>query len=172
MKIGIDIDDTMTNTLGMMKKYLKQYSNEPISLNWNDWSDKTKHEFLFEYMETIAKNVELKENVLENLEYLKNKGHELFVVTSRSNYFAPNITTLTEQYIIKNNLPFDHIITSAGNKLDVCIKNDIDLLIDDNKVICELLTKNGIKVILFDSELNKNCKIKRICHWNEIKKVL
>ena len=171
MKIGIDIDDTMTNTTEILEFYLKQYDKIVETSDWTKWDKSIQRDFFNKNMVSIVTNVKLKKNVKEVLYELKN-NNTLVLITSRSDRYADNICNLTEKFIKDNELPFDNIFTCSGDKVNICMNEHIDILIDDNKYICEKVYEKGIEVLLFDSKYNKDSKFRRVYNWVEIKEII
>ena len=48
-----------------------------------------------------------------------------------------------------------------------CLKNDIDIMIDDSVRICSDLITSGITTILMDTPYNRKINIKRVKNWEE-----
>jgi len=78
MRIGIDIDDTITNShdyvIYLKKKYLPQYDSTKLL------PDDVFREFINKYDSLIHKNAPLKEGVVEAITYLKNAGHTIYIM--------------------------------------------------------------------------------------------
>ena len=74
MKIGIDIDNTITNTLPILKKYCREYNDTVIkrglemhdngvaSFNLYDWTPEENMDFCVKYLEEVVLQAEVKEN--------------------------------------------------------------------------------------------------------------
>lgn len=64
------------------------------------------------------------------------------------------------------------ILTNAYNhqeKADICIKNNVDIMIDDSINVCLKCSESGIKSLLFNTEYNKNeISFTRVNNWEEI----
>ena len=61
------------------------------------------------------------------------------------------------------------MIANSGDKGIVCYNNKIDLFIDDSVTHLEDVSLYGIKVLLFDSEYNRdNIKFDRVKNWYQI----
>lgn len=144
MRIGIDIDDTITNShdyvIYLKKKYLPQY--DPYQMLPNDVFD----EFIHKYDSEIHQNAPLKEGVVEAITYLKKQGHTIYIMSARGNYSDSSYADSYE-YLKKNNIPFDKLICNIGTKVEAVKREKIDLFIDDNINICNELRNNGINVI-------------------------
>ena len=71
MKIGIDIDDTITNTTTTTAKYLAKYDHKYDLNSKEDFSDRKTFDFLINNIENIQSEVELKPGVKEAFDELK-----------------------------------------------------------------------------------------------------
>lgn len=76
----------------------------------------------------------------------------------------------TKEWLRKNNIYYDKIIFSPEDKLDICINNNIDIMIEDKTDnINKISTK--IPVICFNAGYNEICKgknIYRVYTWYDI----
>ncbi len=144
MRIGIDIDDTITNSrdyvVSLKKKYLPQYN--PYEM----LPDDVFQEFIHKYDSDIHTNAPLKEGVVEAISYLKEQGHTIYIMSARGNYSDSSYED-SREYLIKHNIPFDKLLCNLGTKIDAIRREKIDLFIDDNTHICDELRKNGVNVI-------------------------
>lgn len=170
MKIGIDMDDTICCTTEEVDKYELVYLKENNLTSEELWSVKENREkFLYQFIEDIWKDVSLKDGVVDILRELK-KDNELYIVTARTNKYVDDILNITNNYLNKNNIMVDGIFVEAGDKVDVCVNNGIDKMIDDSRFIYERLTSNGIDVILFDDKRRNLDITNRVDNWNDILK--
>ena len=86
------------------------------------------------------------------LQKLKDEGHTIFIITKR---FSNKPYERSIKLLTKNKLPYDKLIINAGNKLEACKNNKIDLFIDNSISICDNLNKNGIKAYVINTYYNK-----------------
>lgn len=146
MRIGIDIDDTITNS----KEYvtnLKKHLYPEYDYNKNLPED-VFLEFINKYDSVIHKNVELKDGVKESLDYLKEQGHEIIFITARGE-FSKTSEEDTLNYFKEYNIPYDKLICEAYDKGKIAFDNKIDIFIDDLLTNCRRVNTYGIKVIKF-----------------------
>lgn len=172
MKIGIDMDDTICSTSETITEYQNKFIKEKninIDTLWNN--NKYKEEFLNKYLKDIYMKVKIKDNCIKVLNELS-KNHELYIITARTKNYVNNIIDVIEIYLEKNNIKVDGIFINGKDKVDICIKNKIDVMIDDSYYNYDKLISNGIVAILFD-ENNYYSNIKnRINNWEEISKII
>ncbi len=104
MNIGIDIDDTITDTFDFLMKYVAEYFNLDINyLRKNNFSYNNLHlncrKYEFEFAKkTYAKllpSIPLKKDVSEYIRKIKDLGHKIIIITARDNnlYDAPYDST-------------------------------------------------------------------------------
>ncbi len=184
MIIGIDIDDTITDTYEVMVNYAQEYTinilkREPI-INENNcpdhfyakflhnWQGEEDLEFLKDYYKKIIVNVKPKTLALDYLKKLHDEGNKIILITARwtADYF--DVEKLTKEWISKNNIPCDKLIINAENKLIAAKQENIDVFIDDSFKNCKMIADNGIKTFLMDTRVNRGLedeKIKRVYSW-------
>lgn len=160
MRIGIDIDDTVVNTTESFFSVMKKHNiNE--ELYYRKFMDPERLDFLHKYYDEIILNTNLKYNVVEVLNELNRLGHKIFVITARNyefgKYSVSNVFDLIEKY----KLPIEEVYYDEQEKYDAFKKLKLDLMIDDSEYVCDLLKKNNINYLMFDSLSNKDSNLKR-----------
>jgi uncharacterized protein len=183
MNIGIDIDDTITNSSNIFIKYAKKF-NKIYNINYNideaelnqkkafGWSRKNQNVFAKRYLKRILQEAEPNVGVIEGLQYLKKMGYRLVFITARNDAEVSGIYELTKQWLINNNIKFDKLIVNCNNKLQTCLDNNIRLFIDDNYNVCkDIWNSKKIEVFLYETNYNKkydNLNFVKVKNWNEI----
>ena len=184
MIIGIDIDDTISDTYEVMINYAQEYQinelkREPILkkgscnthfyltylLDWNNGEDKG---FLNEYYERIVKETKPRTLALKYLQKLHEDGNKIVLITARWEAENFDVRKATENWIKANNVPCDKLIINAKNKLIAAQSENVDVFIDDSFSNCKQISDAGIKTFLMDSRSNKEFedeKIERIYSW-------
>ncbi len=175
MNIAIDIDDTITNTYETIIPMISLYYNKDLNkLLQNKPSYNSLYnlpnfmDFVHKYFETIARIAPLKENVVDTLQKLKKEGHNIIFVTSRNNEFFNDAYKTCQDFFKENNIPFDKLITNASNKAEVCLKEHIDLFIDDNTKHCLAVSKKGIPTLQFITNFAGNSKLNKVSSWQDV----
>lgn len=180
MKIGIDIDDTLIDSCDIVEeyayKYSNQYGNENIIKNNIDkilrgnFKEKEIIDFFSDYAREMGEKQQVKENAKEIIDKLKEEGNQIYIITARSNKFYKDVNKYVKDFLDKNNIYYDKIITSCSYKVDVCKSENIDIMFDDAIDTCESLVENGIDAVVFNSRINSNksTKCKRVNNWNEV----
>lgn len=183
MKIGIDLDDTITKTDEILFKYAKIYNEEEKILfninreEWNltkafGWNEENIKEFFSKYLKSIYEEAEIKENAKERINKLKDDGNEIIIITARDTKSLKEVHKVCKDWLINNKINVDKIVVDGEDKAQKCLENKIDIFIDDNICNCENVYNNlKIPVLLMNGRYNKdyqNPKIKRVYNWNEI----
>lgn len=185
MKIGIDIDNVISNFNDeLLKEFLehdKELRNTGI-INANayyikrgmfDWSQEEIDDFYYKNIERIAKNLKVINKAPEYIKKLKEKGYEIYIISGRDNGEYSNPHKMTRDWLKKYNIDYDKLIlTNAYNpfeKAKACLENKVDIMIDDSISVCTEIANNGITAILMDTPYNRNVdNIKRVYNWEEI----
>ena len=187
MRIGIDIDDTLTdvkdelieageNYARSLGKDIKVDKNfEDKNNNGNKWQEMFQFNyeelkyFLKEIQESITNKAKPRENVVEVINKLKNDGNEIIIITARDSEFHDDPYKYSKDWLDKNNIYYDKLVVNARNKEDACIEEKIDLFIDDSKSNCLNVKKAGIKTIRVCNVIEEN-NSNLICfnNWNDI----
>ena len=183
MRIGIDLDDTITKTDEILFKYAKIYNEEEKILfninreEWNltkafGWNEENIKEFFSKYLKSIYEEAEIKENAKERINKLKDDGNEIIIITARDTKSLKEVHEVCKDWLINNKINVDKIVVDGEDKAQNCLENKIDIFIDDNICNCENVYNNlKIPVLLMNGRYNKdyqNPKIKRVYNWNEI----
>lgn len=188
MRIGIDIDNVISNFDEMLlETYLihdKELRNTGI-INPNakyirtgmfDWSNEEELSFYRDNIECIAKKLKVKEKAKEYIDRLHNDGHLIYIITGRDNGEYSEPYNMTKKWLDENNIYYDNLILTDAYDMHAksleCLKNDIDIMIDDSVRICSDLITSGITTILMDTPYNRKINIRRVKNWEEFYEVV
>ena len=167
MRIGIDVDNTMTNTfeylLDLKEKYLPNMEDD-----YHNWDTDIKDEFLEEHIEEIWKNCTLKDNCKEIIAKLRSLGHEIIIISYRQNIYNQNSFEILDEYLKKNNIEVDELYVGITEKGEFCEACLIDLFIDDKLENLDAVSDKGIDVIQFYNKFEKTGKYQVVKTWNEL----
>lgn len=189
MNIGIDIDDTISDTFEALLAYSQKYTIEDLKRESNidinkdylnhlyiesasGWNDLETKNFWEKYYEDILKAVNIKNFASKVINNKRKNGDKIFLITAR--WDMPNFDTkkLTENWLLENNVQYDKLFMNASDKVQLVKENNIDLFIDDSFNNCKQISENtNAKVYMMTSLVNKNLgdkKIKRVFSWPEI----
>ena len=186
MRIGIDIDDTMTDIKEKLTKaaikYAKSLNKDIQTIDNNDIVDiynnvniyqklfnfsheELKH-FLGPLQEEITNNAVPCENCVKVINDLHKDGHEIYIVTARDKEFHEDPYLQSKEWLEKNKIYYDKLIVNARDKKIACLENNIALLIDDSISNCLNVANVGIDAIIIGNK--NNSKIKSVDNWQEI----
>ncbi len=190
MKIGIDIDGVLTDLeqfqYNECAKYVKLNYNKnivnPYGYDSKDIFDITKEEDdnMWKYFYKLYNlDYKARKYASEVIKKMKEEGAIIYIITSRDNTTREDKEGFLARknvvkWLSKNKIPYDKIIYtndySSQNKLNACINNNIDIMIEDKKENIESISEK-IKVICFNANYNLDCKGKNIirCYsWYDI----
>ncbi len=181
MRIGVDIDDTIVDTTKRIEEYVIEHlgmesaeviDNKTKKVLQSDFLDAESESFIRDHFSQIAESALIKDHALDVLNRLKER-HEIYIITARSNDLT-NSVDLTINYLKDYNIPHDKLITRAFDKVDDCIENGIDIMIDDKVSTIETIKAAGIETLLFNSKWNNNVETKspRVDNWLEVEKYI
>ena len=188
MNIGIDIDDTISNTFESATYYAEKYvrevlKREPVKNMANvkdhyyirdmfDLTDEEATNFWKEYYERIVENVKPKTSSVEMINKLKEDGNRIVIITARWSDDEIDAFKISEEWFKKYGIKYDKLYVGIERKDGTALNENIDLFIDDSINQCRIVTNAGIRSYLFDSETNRHIcpdkEIERVLSWNEI----
>ena len=103
MNIGIDIDDTLTDTTKLANAILH---NNPKYIDVLDYHDLNKKDFIQfgkNHLDEIQKYMILKDGVVETLKFWKNKGYKIYIITARGSKGMDFLMPITLEFLKNNN---------------------------------------------------------------------
>lgn len=174
MVLGIDIDDTLTNTkdkqIIIWKKYIKENPTdkytEELPDNINSFNDEYISKFWDENRYELSFNTTFKENVSEILIKLHNEGYKICIITSRPDSKYKDLKNELNNWFKNNKIYTDIIYTDIRNKGIFCKNNNIDILIDDSLHHIEEANNLNVKTIMFND--NKKYKGYQVNNWIDL----
>ena len=174
MRIGIDIDNTITDTSSYIKKLLIKNNLSDISCDFDNY---TKEE-LIKYDKLIRDNIEdimfncrLNDKAKEVIEKLYEK-HKIYLITARTNYFSDNLYQITLDYLKKNGILYHELLFGYVQKKEICIEKQLDIMLDDNIEVMNSLNDTDIRNILFRTEHNEDYEGEFVTNWKEFEKLI
>lgn len=182
MKIGIDIDGVIFDSETEFK--VRAELHDIIVLKGNNminkeesyfqekynWSEEIIEDFITKYRADISKKCNFMPGAVEIINLLKEDGHELIIITSRSN--MQNEKGIAQKRFKEKGLKFDKYYWGIKNKAEICKKENIDIMIDDYYKNCKQISDGKIKTLYFreypNYELEENEYLKEVHNWGEI----
>ena len=175
MRIGIDIDDTITETASLiddvlMENRLYDLDNDFDSYGYEEL--KSYSDIISENIYKVLKNCPIKNNAVEVIKHIKDLGHEIYIITARNNLYSKNVIDITISFLKEHGIIYDKIIFDCDEKKSVCLDNKIDIMLDDKASLIENLENTKTVGILFTAPFNKDSKCRRVNNWLEFKSII
>jgi len=187
MKIGIDLDGVVFDSETTFRTYEEIYDmnclhgnhlinrEEPKFQTRYHWTEEQQQEFVKNYFLKVSQESQIMSGFLGVYPLLKRQGHEFVVITARGGYLEEMkedaIRLLTE-----NHIQFDNYYWKINDKLEICKKENIDIMIDDDWRIIEDLAKNHVRTLYFRDTnlkvLEENEYMKEVNNWGDIYRYL
>lgn len=183
MKIGIDLDGVAIDSETTFRTYEEIFDidilngnnlinrEEPKFQARYNWTKEQEKEFIEKYFLKISKESNLMSGFMATYELLKQQGHEFVVITARGG-FIKEMKDDAIRLLNENNITFDKYYWHIDDKLEICQKENVDIMIDDDWKIIKKLTENKIKTLYFRDtnlmKLEENEYIKEVNNWGDI----
>lgn len=185
MKIGIDLDGVVLDSETTFRTYSEIFAvekgknivdrAEPKFQARYNWTEEEQKEFIEKYFLTVSKESGLMSGFLAVYRLLKQQGHEFVVITARGGH-VKEMKDDAERVLRENNIEFDKYYWRVEDKLEICKKENIDVMIDDDWQIVKKLSENGIKTLYFrDTNLKKleeSEVVKEVNNWGDIYRII
>ena len=189
MNIGIDIDNTITNTRDVILDYVQIFDRENnintrVDLDYYSleeslqWDTELIKQFLSTYLTDIYQYVTPKPYALEVIREL-HQCHSITLITSR-NQRDQIIKATTLEWLSLHQVEYDRLVMNSTanmhhfSKLESCLDNNIDVMIEDHHDL-SLELSGIIPVVMFDYPYNAHLdanNITRVRDWLEVKTVI
>ena len=189
MRIGIDIDGVLTDIEQFQldygsKFYYENYKKEIVNhkeYETYDIFDSNKeidNLFWNKYFIDYSVNVKARDLSSEVIKKLKEDRNEIYIVTARGSFLSHSSGVMTydenkkvvKKWLEKNDIYYDKLIFSPGDKLDICLENNIDIMIEDSVHNINIVSTK-LPVICFHANYNELChgeNIIRCYSWYDI----
>ncbi len=190
MVIGLDIDDTITDTLAVMMAYaqkftiedlgreieIKEIANNRLDIDYvlviHVWSFEVVLKFFRRYYRRMIEQTTPFFFAKEIISKLRAEGHKIILITARwdevvEDGIAP-AREVTEAWLEKHGIEYDKLIVNAGNKGEIAKENNVDVFVDDSLKNCISVASKGIKAFIMDNRCNANSNangITRVFSW-------
>ena len=183
MKIGIDLDGVVIDSEQTFRTYEEIFDidilkannliniEEPKFQNRYNWTKEQEEEFIKRYFMKVSNESELMSGFKIVYELLKTQGHELIAITARGG-FIKEMKDDAVRLLEKNNIIFNKYFWKINDKLEICKKENVDIMIDDDWRIINKLSENKIKTLYFRDvnikKLEENEYIKEVNNWGQV----
>ena len=183
MKIGIDLDGVVIDSETTFRTYEEIFDidvlkgnnlinkEEPKFQARYNWTNEQEKEFIEKYFMTVSKESNLMSGFIGTYNLLKEQGHEFVVITARGG-FIKEMKDDAIRLLEENNIKFDKYYWNVEDKLEICKKEKLDLMIDDDWKIIKRLADNKVKALYFRDtnlmKLEESNYIKEVNNWGDI----
>ena len=183
MKIGIDLDGVVIDSETTFRTYEEIFDidtlkgnnlvkkEEPKFQARYDWTDKEEKQFIEKYFLTVSKESNLMSGFIAVYNLLKKQNHKFIVITARGG-FIKEMKDDAIRLLNENKIEFDKYYWKVEDKFEICKKENIDIMIDDDWKIIQRLADNKIKTLYFRDtnlvKLEENEYIKEVNNWGDI----
>ncbi len=174
MRIGIDIDDTFTETKKIFSKYLKKYRKEKkidISLV-EKMSNEMYFDFLNLYGDSIYRFVKEKKHASRIVRNWGLDGIEVYFVTARSEKECREVEKITKEFFRLHDVPYRDIIFRSQNKYEDTKCLELDVFIDDRESVLDSFPKNDMLKLRMVPNKMIYSKYQKVTNWKEIDAII
>ena len=188
MRIGIDLDGVIFDSEKLYRVYSELFDvcelkrNSIISegeLKFQkryDWTEEEKNLFIEKYHRRIVHEANFMPGVIEVLKMLKDNGNQFILITARGGIAKDMISVTEEKLKSKGLFIFEKCYWGTINKDEICVKENIDIMIDDYIDNCRMVAESNIKTIYLKDapsyEAEENPNIITLYNWGEIYRYL
>ena len=186
MRIGVDIDGVL-NDIGQwhyscgfkfcIDNHIQRgfHPHEYMIEKQFELTDEENYKFWREYIFDLMVSIPTRPYAGNILKLLKEMGHEIVILTARDNRYLTNqyantMNFYVEEWLHKNNIPYDEIIAGPGKKRDKCLRHKLDIMIED-KASNVIEISEVIPVLCFDAPYNLSIQkdtVYRVYSWSQI----
>lgn len=180
MRIGIDIDDTITNSYKEVFTEIGKYYNvnshylieagykyEDIINDKKNFPDYMK--FSRTIVENIIKTVTIKHGAKETIKKLQDEGNEIILITARDYQEFSSPYDITKQFLKENDICHNQLYVGIRQKGKFCKEHNIDILIDDSITHCRSAKEHNVHHLLLDNTFNRDAlELDRVYSWYDI----
>ncbi len=175
LNICIDIDGTITDPYHFIP-YLNELYNKNITneeCNTVFWEDlyNVKMELMLKEFHSRYMHAYEEALLIDEAKSIINKlkeDHNLYFVTARS----PHLEDVTKKWLVDNGvLDIDVHLLGSDEKIEKAKELDCNIFIEDNPSNAVNLAGEGMKVLLIETNYNKDVdheNITRVNNWSEI----
>lgn len=175
MNIGIDIDNTITETSLLANYLVKNDNRYDENQDYHNLSKADLMDFLTRYLEEIVYNVKLKPHVTTVLNKWHKLGYKIIFITARGAEKTDGLVNLktlclTSMYFEKMNIPFDEIVFFKDSKEGAALDYKLDIFIDDKEQVLNEMKKANVKTLrMVENDKSNHIVVK---NWFEIEKII
>lgn len=182
MVIGIDIDGVLLDSekefrvaeelydmLVLNKNSIKNIE-EPRFQDRYNWNEEENNKFIDDYLIELSKICNIMPGAKKVIDLLKKDGHTLIIITARGGHNI-EMKYIAKEKLKKAGIFVDKEYWQTKDKVAICKKENVDIMIDDFYKICEQTAKEKIRTLyLREAGMKKlnNEYIIEVHNWGEI----
>lgn len=173
MKIAIDVDDCISNTVEVdfatcweynqmlhpddNNLYESNYHNAPTIFGFDKATDDA---FYIQQRKLVVKEnlIQPKVFAARVINQFIEDGHDVTILTSRGDLYWGNALLETEKWLKKHGIHYTRCVANSGSKGEYCKANKIDVMLEDNPKYAKQVNDEGIRTILLLANYNKDYK--------------
>ena len=182
MIIGLDIDDVIFDTSGVLRGVLDKLENEKISeIKLDVMRGDTKvpgvGEFLKKYLVVAVENAKPMPDAVRVIRDLRKDGNKIILITARGEKNFSGTGTANERVLKEAGIEYDSIVYDSPDKVDACRENGVEVFVDDSPKNCmEVARELGVPVIGFASQVTREgllkAKISSVDNWKDLEAMI
>lgn len=182
IKIGIDLDGVVFDSEAAFRVYEEIFAIENLNKKIIDieepkyqgrynWTKDEQDEFNKKYLLKASQESHLMAGFLPVYKRLRELGFEMIVITARGGFFE-GMKDDAIRILNENNIVFDKYYWKIHDKLEICKKENIDIMIDDDYKIIRQVSNANIKTLYFRAanlkKLDETNYIHEVNNWGDI----
>lgn len=167
MRIGIDMDGVIVDTINYVASELSKYLNrevQPDEVAHNLGEMQNIMQIFIEHGERLLCSLAPIDLAVDSINSIA-LDHDVYIISARFHIHYDS----TLQWLKKYGINVDKVIFTEGkSKSNICIENGIDVFIEDSVKNALELADKGIRVILYSTEYNSSIQredINRCDNW-------
>lgn len=182
MIIGIDLDGVILDTEIAYRLEAELYDMEVLKRNSlvskkemnnskrYNWSKEEELNFL-KLCRDISRNSNVMPGAKKVIDKLRSDGHKLVLISARGDY-DEKMKEIGLESLKKYDIHLDKYYMGVKDKLSICKKENVDIMIDDNYDNCKKLSKGKVFTLYFKDSGMKNIResryLKTVYNFGEV----
>ena len=187
MKIGIDLDGVVFDSEQLFRVNEEIFDidelkgnnlinrEEPKIDGRYNWTEEARQKFTKDYFLSTSMECTIMPGFKTVYQKLRELGHEFVVITARGEKIK-EMAEDAKRILKENDIEFDKYYFGFSDKLEICQKENIELMIDDDWRIVKKISENNIKTLYFRDtnlmKLEENEYLKEVNNWGDIYRVM
>lgn len=182
MKIGVDIDGTLTNPEKLLKYIAKKFNKKHKILTKEyhkeyysvkeifGWTEKQERMFWEEYGALFCWSSPSRQDAARIIRQLRLEGHKVIIITTRAEKGDMGYWN-TIHWLLRHGIEWDELYMDVIDKGEFCKDNHINIMIEDYIKHCIEVANKEIPVLCVDNPYNKGFTYKnvnRIYCWKKV----